>query len=523
MPEHRHASRVDQTTPRLRHAEPLGKSSRLAGRSVVQAMHTRAAQLNARTANRTGLPNRLKEGAEALSGIALDDVRVHRNSSRPSQLQAHAFAQGSDIHLAPGQEQHLPHETWHVVQQKQGRVRPTTQLKRGTAINDDPGLEHEADRMGSHALRAGDAYRASTSLLEASPSLLLPKNPITQRVGITGAAGLALGMVGGLIGTLVNPGLGTIVGAGIGGAIGLLGGYLYDKSRRKADTLWKLYINPKDFGEAVKLNDPGLMYDQDKSKGYQASMLKALQEELFDAELGGRIDYAEYERLHDKVTAKLKSNGVNFTTELKSIRTRSSVDPDIATSFPINDWQDGTATPPAEDLRSETINGLPMVRDFADVANLRNDKERQQQDPKPSVTAFFPEENDGTFRVRYVAEEGVEIVQAILDRYYTELEAVTSAETLEHAEDIKLTAIVKVIRALHVTHPFKDANGRLHVQLLLNRFLKEQGFGFTVMPDDTGLGVFGGAFSLPALKKMVRDGFAKAPPIPGEKPKDKRS
>ena len=27
-----------------------------------------------------------------------------------------AYAQGSDIHLAPGQEQHLPHEAWHVVQ-----------------------------------------------------------------------------------------------------------------------------------------------------------------------------------------------------------------------------------------------------------------------------------------------------------------------------------------------------------------------------------------------------------------------
>jgi hypothetical protein len=27
----------------------------------------------------------------------------------------------------PGQEQHLPHEAWHVVQQKQGRVKPTGQ------------------------------------------------------------------------------------------------------------------------------------------------------------------------------------------------------------------------------------------------------------------------------------------------------------------------------------------------------------------------------------------------------------
>jgi hypothetical protein len=102
--------------------------------------------------NRTGLPDRLKHGVEALGGVSLDDVRVHRNSAAPAGLQAHAFAQGSDIHLAPGQEQHLPHEAWHVVQQKQGRVAPTAQLRQGVALNDDPSLEAEADRQGALAL-----------------------------------------------------------------------------------------------------------------------------------------------------------------------------------------------------------------------------------------------------------------------------------------------------------------------------------------------------------------------------------
>ncbi|MDF2385715.1 DUF4157 domain-containing protein [Nostoc ellipsosporum NOK] len=111
----------------------------------------------ARTAagpNRTGLPDRLKSGMESLSGIALDDVRVHRNSARPARLQALAHTQGSEIHLGPGQERHLAHEAWHVVQQKQGRVRPTMQLG-GTAINDDAGLEREADTMGARAARPG--------------------------------------------------------------------------------------------------------------------------------------------------------------------------------------------------------------------------------------------------------------------------------------------------------------------------------------------------------------------------------
>ena len=104
-------------------------------------------------ANKTGLPDNLKSGIENLSGYSMDDVKVHYNSSKPAQLQAHAYAQGTDIHLAPGQEKHLPHEAWHVVQQKQDRVKPTKQLKSKVNINDDAGLEKEADVMGQKALQ----------------------------------------------------------------------------------------------------------------------------------------------------------------------------------------------------------------------------------------------------------------------------------------------------------------------------------------------------------------------------------
>ena len=104
------------------------------------------------TPNRTGLPDQLKAGAENLSGISLDDVKVHYNSAKPAQLNALAYAQGTDIHVAAGQEKHLPHEAWHIVQQKQGRVKPTMQMKVGVPVNDDPGLEKEADVMGTRAL-----------------------------------------------------------------------------------------------------------------------------------------------------------------------------------------------------------------------------------------------------------------------------------------------------------------------------------------------------------------------------------
>ena len=112
----------------------------------------RAEPDRARRANDTGLPDTLKTGIEALSGVSLDQVKVHYNSAQPAQLNALAYAQGSDIHIAPGQERHLPHEAWHVVQQAQGRVKPTMQMKDGVAVNDDAVLEHEADVMGAKAL-----------------------------------------------------------------------------------------------------------------------------------------------------------------------------------------------------------------------------------------------------------------------------------------------------------------------------------------------------------------------------------
>jgi uncharacterized protein YbjQ (UPF0145 family) len=103
-------------------------------------------------ANKTGLPDSLKSGVEQLSGISMDDVKVNYNSASPAQLHAHAYAQGKDIHVAPGQEKHVPHEAWHVVQQKQGRVKATTQLKESVPVNDDKGLENEADVMGAKAV-----------------------------------------------------------------------------------------------------------------------------------------------------------------------------------------------------------------------------------------------------------------------------------------------------------------------------------------------------------------------------------
>lgn len=125
-------------------------------------------------ANKTGLPDQLKSGIESLSGHSMDDVKVHYNSAKPAQLNAHAYAQGNQIHLGSGQEKHLAHEAWHVVQQRQGRVKPTKQMKDKVNVNDDVGLEKEADIMG----RKAETFQTKTYQPKAKN--IMPSNTIQQ-------------------------------------------------------------------------------------------------------------------------------------------------------------------------------------------------------------------------------------------------------------------------------------------------------------------------------------------------------
>lgn len=142
------------------HSEPILESQTNSNEKQTGTGHSTAALAppgygidfldSQRLAASAGLPGHLKTGVERLSGLSLSDVRVHYNSPKPQQLQALAYAHGSDIHLGPGQEKHLAHEAWHVVQQKQGLSPTTLQMKGGPASGDQK-LEAEADKQGAQA------------------------------------------------------------------------------------------------------------------------------------------------------------------------------------------------------------------------------------------------------------------------------------------------------------------------------------------------------------------------------------
>lgn len=103
--------------------------------------------------NPTGIPLAMKEHFEAASGFSFEDVRIHYQSAEPAKIGALAYTQSAHVYIAPGQERHLPHELGHVVQQKQGQVRPTSYLNQAP-VNLDARLEADADRQGA-LYRAG--------------------------------------------------------------------------------------------------------------------------------------------------------------------------------------------------------------------------------------------------------------------------------------------------------------------------------------------------------------------------------
>jgi hypothetical protein len=135
--------------------------------------------------NKTNIPDELLEKMQQLSGFDLSDVRVHYNSKKPLEVGALAYAEGENIYIAAGQEEHLEHELWHVIQQKQGKVSATTEVN-GQKVNDESNLEGEADKMGKEVkqqkitptkeLESKDASKESSGL-----QMMKAKEEVIQR------------------------------------------------------------------------------------------------------------------------------------------------------------------------------------------------------------------------------------------------------------------------------------------------------------------------------------------------------
>jgi Domain of unknown function (DUF4157) len=157
-----HLSTKNNAT-QLQSSEEHGSSERLKAAPPFQLLAGDPPPVQAK-ASSGGMPTDLSAGFAATTGHDLSDVNVHYNSSKPAEVGALAYAHGNDIYLGTGQEQHLPHEAAHIIQQREGRVQANTAVH-GMAVNNDKDLESEADRIGTEAtqMKAGEASASSIS------------------------------------------------------------------------------------------------------------------------------------------------------------------------------------------------------------------------------------------------------------------------------------------------------------------------------------------------------------------------
>ena len=115
------------------------------------------------------LADELRTSVEEQLGADFSAVRVHSSTPVLDTIGALAVTRGEHIYFAPGRyapesesgRSLLSHELTHVLQQRAGRVRPTTSVQ-GLPVNDDPSLEQEADQ----ANRSGGGGTASGNVVQ---------------------------------------------------------------------------------------------------------------------------------------------------------------------------------------------------------------------------------------------------------------------------------------------------------------------------------------------------------------------
>ncbi len=236
---------------------------------------------------------------------------------------------------------------------------------------------------------------------------------------------------------------------------------------------WRLYINPVDHDQALKRSaaDPGTLYDDQRSAGYQQAMLNAYREFLVDRPIPIRdLRWGSYRRMHEFATRGVRGA---FTAE-GGTEERSAL------------YQSVYAEPDKSAL-SRIVNGRPLMLSAEDFL--------ADPDRKPYVVYTVEGEGAYVARTMYGHSDVEPAVDAVFDDFRADLR-------IARSDYQRLTAIGRMIRDLHVLHVFRDGNGRVNVFLLLPMVLMEYGFSPTIGTSAVGARIaktmsalFSGAFS----------------------------
>ncbi|WP_343602821.1 DUF4157 domain-containing protein [Roseateles sp.] len=484
----------------------------------------------AQQGNRNGPPGQLKASLESLSGMDMSAVRVHRNSDKPAQLNALAYAQGNEIHLGPQQEKHLPHEAWHVVQQKQGRVKKTVQLG-GRGVNDEGRLETDADVMGNRAVLQGAGMKAAGTRKVPIPDVLrrqavepgcgrLPEQsqasagaPVLQARLIVGGSsipeeairtqgpqkkGIDKAISRRIKGLGMKPLPVRIALANLAASEGehhfptmrsaVEEAIVMARNNVSQDAVAQIEEGEDQAHLAMQQHEgtAGLpkaeiwrmvmdgkhqasrgKYGFENESGYMGAMLRGFSQML--GTVGTPLDAGMYEALHDSA--------------VRGVRTRSGEQMDER-------YRDNPQM--GEGFGLDMENWSP-----AGHAELHKKFQKKRTDPVGSMLAENPNKMiersvDGqalagkqVFRVRPTnsREHAVELAQEVISRYHDDIVAADELPEEAAQRDAKLTAIARICQDLDQMHLFTDGNIRTIVFLVLNKLLLEQGFSPVIMSE----------------------------------------
>lgn len=278
---------------------------------------------------------------------------------------------------------------------------------------------------------------------------------------------------------------------------------------------WKVYLDAPLHKKAMQKKDPGKLFDEEQSPGYQQSMI-----ELFRTAQAAKqaneqkpLDYGGYTHLHELATQYVvpslerdrmrRPNGLGDKTWVPA---RYHLPP-----IPENGPERQERLAALEEMYNERINGISLfvknpyfgVEQQKWLAEIRpwGVSKLIQKGKLPQGITMGTIQNSGEISIEpcYSESEGPQHITAILESYYEGRK--TANQTPYH----RLREIARTTRALHVTHQKHDGNGRTNVYGFVNKSLLEEGFSPTILP--SGPGVFGGKKTLDGLVEDILIGM----------------
>lgn len=251
------------------------------------------------------------------------------------------------------------------------------------------------------------------------------------------------------------------------------------------DRWWKLFIDKKHHG----LENAETYYDRDQSHGYSDAMKMVFREVLLrDGDYFRRwLDAEHYRFLHKGVTkgVSIGEGGQQWSEHTDNRET----------SFGAYNWDDWDTNPSAYGIQSGDVSNA--IKEMKDEGLIYTLEDRLSEEEKREIGVRLIQAS-GTMSAAYGKGESAMRVQKILDRYNDDMDR---AKTRHEA----LSAIARAVRALHVGHFFRDANGRLNMYVVLNKLLTDEGFSPVILP--YGPEVFGGMKTVDELVKDIEDGM----------------